>query len=166
MCAHSSKEPFWRSPRAPPSPRQVSKLVPATGSASAPAPTGGECDTVNKQWACTTCTLLNDANASKCLACCAPSGERDIVVKEWACTTCTLLNGANESQCKACGADAPASALALMRKKVLSQESCWPTILPNASGYHAPTPQRRKRKKKRNRNHNRTKVQCCCCRSH
>ena len=30
----------------PPSPRQVSKLVPATGSASAPAPTGGECDTV------------------------------------------------------------------------------------------------------------------------
>ena len=27
-------------------PRQVSKLVPATGSASAPAPTGGECDTV------------------------------------------------------------------------------------------------------------------------
>ena len=46
MCAHSSKKPFWRSPRAPPSPQQVSNLVPAAASASAPAPTGGECDTV------------------------------------------------------------------------------------------------------------------------
>ena len=46
MCAHSSNGHFGDHLVLPPSPRQVSKLVPAAGSASAPAPTGGECDTV------------------------------------------------------------------------------------------------------------------------
>ena len=46
MCAHSNNGHFGDRHRAPPSPRQVSKPLPAAGSATAPALTGGECGTV------------------------------------------------------------------------------------------------------------------------
>lgn len=80
-------------PSRPPLPRprpSVANRSPLTASARQVSLEG--------QWQCSQCTLLNDSDADRCSACdAAPT-------RNWSCGSCTLENDSDSSLCAACGA--------------------------------------------------------------
>ena len=70
------------------------------------------------EWECSTCTLLNNANDSNCVACDTPYIEHASAPKSrlgtiqdrtWKCLVCTLENVYDRIECDACGEPRPLS---------------------------------------------------------
>lgn len=73
-------------------------------------------------WACSSCTLMNQASRSCCEACDSVRPTDP----SWQCTRCTLLNAPREMFCMACSAPAPsATPPALQATRPPSRLSAW-----------------------------------------
>ncbi|KAH9837355.1 WLM-domain-containing protein [Rhodofomes roseus] len=84
---------------------------------SATPASGIAVDASSTKWSCTQCTLVNEAEASRCAVCdfarprrppstsSTPSAPAATTTDEWACPRCTLMNDAERFRCATC--DAP-----------------------------------------------------------